>query len=62
MNYLLRFIHVSETAVVAGLAAFMGYVFDLFVRTVGEVAGIRVGCHDCSGLNNGDCVYIENRM
>lgn len=57
LNYLLRFIHVSETASVARLATFTGYVFDLLVRAVGEVAGVRVGSHDCSGCgsNNGIC-------
>lgn len=61
LNYLLRFIHVSETAGVAGLAAFTGYVFDLFVRAVGEVAWVRVGSHDCGGLGSisGLCCRLD---
>ena len=62
LNYLLRFIHVSETAGVAGLAAFTGYVLDFFVRAVGEVAGVRVGSHDCGGWGsiNGLCCRFED--
>lgn len=53
----------SETAVVAGLAAFTGYVFDLFVRAVGKVAGVRVRCHDRSSqIMVPEYVYIENWM
>ena len=63
MNYLLRFIHVSETAVVAGLAAFTGYVFNLFVRAVGKVAGVRVRRHNCSAqIMLPEYMYIENWM
>ena len=53
----------SETAVVAGLAAFTGYVFNLFVRAVGKVAGVRVRRHNCSAqIMLPEYMYIENWM
>ena len=56
--YLLIRIH-SGKAALAGLTSFRGDLLDLFLRTVGEVAGVGVVSHDDDeGWKGESCEYI----